>query len=344
MTVSDVNNIVVLDGYTVNPGDNPWDGLARLGSLTVHDRTPPDRVVERCRDADIVLSNKTPLLAESLGQLPRLKFIAELATGYDNLDVETAGRFGIPVANVPEYGTDSVAQHTLALLLELSNRVALHAEAVSAGEWGSSPDFSFCKAPLTELAGLKFGIVGFGRIGRRVGELARAFGMELLAYTPHPERAPDAPPVTWMELPELFAESDVISLHCPSTPGNAGFVNDDLLSRMKRGAFFINTSRGRLVNEEDLARALETGRIGGAALDVVSREPIATGNPLLTSRNCLITPHIAWASLAARRRLTAVAVSNVEAYMRGEPVNIVNSRHLDLDRAEARRSGAKAEE
>jgi glycerate dehydrogenase len=331
-----MTKIVILDGYTVNPGDNPWDDLACLGTLTVHDRTQPNKVVERCRDADIVLCNKTELRAETLEQLDRLKFIAELATGYDNLDIVTAGKLGIPVANVPEYGTDSVAQHTMALLLELCNLVALHDDAVKKGEWGASPDFSFWKAPLTELAGRKFGIIGFGRIGRRVGELAHAFGMEILASAPHPQTYSTSLPAAWRSVSELCAEADVISLHCPSTVENEGFVDEGLLSLMKRDALFINTARGKLVNESALARALNEGRIAGAAVDVVSREPIAFDNPLLSARNCLITPHIAWASLAARRRLTAATLGNVEAFLKGEPINVVNSRYLDRDKAAAR--------
>jgi glycerate dehydrogenase len=327
-----MTRIVLLDGYTVNPGDNPWDDLTRLGELKIYDRSLPGEVVERCRDAEIVLTNKTALRADILEQLTRLRFIAELATGYDNLDIAAAGRLGIPVANVPEYGTDSVAQHTMALLLELCNRVAMHDDAVKKGEWGTSPDFSFWKAPLTELAGRKFGIIGFGRIGRRVGELARAFGMRILAYAPHPQPVSTTLPVEWKSVPELCAEADVVSLHCPSTKANEGFVDAGFLSLMKRDALFINTARGKLVNEVDLARALNEGQIAGAALDVVSREPIASDNPLLSARNCLITPHIAWASLAARRRLTATTVKNVEAFLKGEPINIVNSRYLDRER------------
>jgi glycerate dehydrogenase len=222
----------------------------------------------------------------------------------------------------------------MALLLELCNLVAVHDCAVKRGEWGASPDFSFWKAPLTELAGRKFGIIGFGRIGQRVGELARAFGMEILAYTPHPQAAM-ATPIAWKGVQELCTEADVVSLHCPLTAENEGFVDAGLLSLMKRDALFINTARGKLVNEADLASALNEGRLAGAALDVVSREPIAPDNPLLSASNCLITPHIAWASLAARRRLTAATVRNVEAFLRGEPINIVNSRYLDRDGAAA---------
>ena len=320
--------IVILDGFTVNPGDNPWDSLARLGELVVYDRTSPDKIVERGKEAEIILTNKTPLRAETLTRLKRLRFIAELATGYDNVDTAAAGRLGIPVANVPGYSTDSVAQHTLALLLELCNRVAEHASAVKDGEWAGSPDFSFWKGPLTELAGKKLGIIGFGHIGQRVGEMARSFGMDILAYNPHNRNRPAPFPVTWLGLSDVFAQADAVSLHCPLTAENTEFVDAGLLATMKKSAFLINTARGRLIHEADLARALENGTIAGAALDVVSREPIVPDNPLLHLRNCLITPHIAWASIEARRRLTDTAFKNVEAFLRGEPINIVNSRYL----------------
>lgn len=323
-----INRIVILDGYVVNPGDNPWDGLAGLGDLTVFDRTSSDKIVERGKNADIILTNKTALHAETLAQLKNLRFISVLATGYDNVDIAAAGMLGIPVANVPEYGTDSVAQHTMALLLELCNRVGEHVAAVNRGDWTRSPDFSFWKVPLMELAGKKLGIIGFGRIGQRVGEIASAFGMKILAFNPHNRGFQATFPVTWMELRELFAEADVVSLHCPLTAENSEFVNKDLLSVMKKSAFLVNTARGRLIREEDLARALEKGSIGGAALDVVSREPIAADNPLLSAPNCLITPHNAWATLDARRRLTATAVKNVEAFLQGRRINIVNSRFL----------------
>jgi glycerate dehydrogenase len=320
--------IVVLDGYTVNPGDNPWDDLAPFGELTVYDRTSPDEIVARGEDAEIILTNKTPLRAEIIGRLKKLRFIAVLATGYDTVDSAEAGRRGIPVANVPEYGTDSVAQHTMALLLALCNRVAEHDTAVKRGEWSKAPDFSFCTAPLRELAGKKIGIIGFGRIGQRVGEIARTFGMEILAFNPHHRNRPTPFPVKWMELREVFADADVVTLHCPLTEDNQGFVDESLLLAMKRDALLINTARGKLIHEADLARALETGRIAGAGLDVVSREPIAFDNPLLFARNCLITPHIAWASLDARRRLMAVVVRNVESFLQGTPMNIVNLRDL----------------
>ena len=320
--------IVILDGWTVNPGDNPWDELSRFGELVVYKRTGPGEIVERAQDADIVLTNKTPLRADILASLPKLRFVAELATGYDNVDVAFAGRLGIPVANVPEYGTVSVAQHTMALLLELCNRVGEHAAAVENGEWCQAPDFSFWRAPLVELAGKRFGIVGLGRIGQRVAELAHAFGMEILAYNPRTRSADTSVPVLWKDIPALFAEADVVSLHCPLTSENAQFVDSRLLGLMKETSFLINTARGKLVNEMDLAEALNRGRIGGAALDVVSREPIEDGNPLLTARNCLITPHVAWASIDARRRLTAATVRNIEAFLEGKPINLVNAGFL----------------
>ncbi len=324
--------IVVLDGHTLNPGDNPWDEVAALGELTVYDRTPAELIVERTSEAEIVLTNKTPLTADTLVQLPRLCFIVELATGYDNIDVAAAGQRGIPVTNVPEYSTPSVAQHTMALLLELCNRVGEHAVAVKDGEWCRSPDFSFWHTGLVELAGLKLGIVGLGRIGGQVGVIARALGMEVLAYNRRNRVAPAGLPVTWLECPELFAAADVVTLHCPLTADNRGFVDRRLLGSMKRSAFLINTARGALVNEADLAAALDEGVIAGAALDVVSREPIESDNPLLRARNCLITPHLAWASLAARQRLMTTVAGNIRAFLAGSPVNVVNGKQLGQER------------
>jgi len=320
--------IVVLDGHTVNPGDNPWEPIAALGELTVHECTPADQIAARAGEAEIILTNKTPLSADLMAQLPDLRFIAVLATGYNVVDVAAAGRLGIPVANVPEYGSDSVAQHTFALLLELANHVALHDAAVKAGEWSAASDFSFWNASLTELAGKTMGIVGLGRIGRRVAAIARALGMEVAAFNPRHRTAPDGVPVTWLELSELFAQADVVSLHAPLTDDNAGFVNAGLLGVMKPAAFLLNTARGALVNETDLAQALNSGRIAGAGLDVVAVEPITPDNPLLAARNCLITPHIAWASLAARQRLMATAARNVAAFQEGNPINVVNRDYL----------------
>jgi glycerate dehydrogenase len=305
--------IVVLDGYTLNPGDNPWDELAHLGKLTLHDRTPAEQIVTRARDAEIILTNKTPLTAEMLAQLPSLRFIAVLATGYNIVDVDTARQRGIPVSNVPEYGTDSVAQHVVALLLELCHHVALHDAAVKSGEWTRSLDFCFWKSPPLELVGLTMGIIGFGRIGLRVGGLAQAFGMQVVTAGREIDR-----------IQRVFTEADVVSLHCPLTSENAGFVNRELLRRMKRSAFFINTARGGLVDEHALADALNAGMLAGAAVDVISTEPMRPDNPLLAARNCIITPHIAWASLAARRRLMATTAKNVEAFLSGRPINVVN--------------------
>jgi glycerate dehydrogenase len=316
--------MVVLDGYTVNPGDNPWDALARLGELRVHDRTPSAAIVERAQAAEIVLTNKTPLTADTLAQLPRLRFIAVLATGHNVVDSAAARARGIHVSNVPEYGTDSVAQHVFALLLELCHHVGLHDAAVHAGEWTRALDFCFWKATPLELAGLTMGIVGFGRIGRRVGTLAHAFGMSVIAAGGARRDAPVDHPSAWTTIPQLFARADVISLHCPLTADNAGFVNRDLLRRVKASALFINVARGGLVDEAALAEALNAGNVAGAAVDVVSTEPLRVDNPLRGARNCIITPHIAWASLAARRRLMATTVKNVEAFIAGRPINVVN--------------------
>ena len=318
--------IVVLDGHTLNPGDNPWDELAALGELTVHVRSTPDEVVPRARGAEVVLTNKTVLDAATLAALPELRFVAVLATGYNVVDVAVARARGVRVANVPEYGTDSVAQHVLALLLELAHGVGEHDAAVRAGEWQRCPDFSFWHRPPLELAGLTMAVVGFGRIGRRVGELANALGMRVLASGRPGGSSGAAPPwpgFAWRGVEALFAEADVVSLHCPLTADNAGFVGDALLARMKRTAYLINTARGPLIDEPALARALAEGRIAGAALDVVSVEPIRPDNPLLRAPRCILTPHLAWASLAARRRLMATAVANVRNFLAGTPTNLV---------------------
>lgn len=320
--------IVVLDGYTLNPGDNPWDDLARLGDLQVYDRTDDRDVVARAADAQIVLTNKTYLSRPALQQLPELRFIGVLATGYNVVDIDAASERGIPVANVPEYGTDSVAQHTFALLLELCHHVGRHSAAVKAGRWTQSRDFCFWDSPPIELAGLTLGIVGFGRIGRRVGALANAFGMSVVAAAGTHRVPPTYEPFAWQDRNELFSIADVVSLHCPLTPDNERFVDQSLLAQMKPSAFLLNTARGPLIEERALADALNGGRLAGAAVDVVSAEPIRTDNPLLTARNCLITPHMAWGSLAARRRLMASTVENVEAFLRGEAKNVVNRGNL----------------
>jgi glycerate dehydrogenase len=320
----DTMKIVVLDGHTLNPGDNPWTDLAALGSLTVYDRTREHLVEERARDAVVVLTNKTPLAAETLGGLPHLRFVCVLATGYNIVDVAAAARLGIVVSNVPEYGTDSVAQHVFALLLELCQRVAARNTAVKSGGWAASPDFCFWDTPPIELAGLTMGIVGFGRIGQRVGQLASAFGMRVLVHTRTRRIDPPYAPFAWADLADLVEASDVISFHCPLTAENEKLVDDNFLGGAKPGAFLINTARGALIDEPSLARALASGRLAGAALDVVSEEPIRPDNPLLDAPNCILTPHIAWASLAARRRLMAATVANLEAFLAGNPIHVVS--------------------
>jgi len=314
--------IVVLDGYALNPGDNPWDGVAAQGELSVYDRTPEPLVVERARDAEIVLTNKTPLSAETLGQLERLRFVSVLATGYNVVDVAAAARRGVVVSNVPVYGTDSVAQYVFALLLHFCHNVAGHDAAVRAGRWSESGDFSFWISPLAELRGKTMGVVGFGRIGQTVGRLANCFGMRVLATDDYREHPPEYP-FAWADLSTLLAQSDVVSLHCPLTRDNQGLVNRSTLSLMKSSALLINTARGGLVVEADLAMALNEGRIRGAACDVVSSEPIAPANPLLKARNLLLTPHIAWATLEARRRLMQATAENVAAFIAGSPKNVV---------------------
>lgn len=318
--------IVVLDGYTLNPGDLSWDGLKSLGSCDIYDRTQLGQIVERARDAEIVLTNKTMLDAKSLQALPNLRYIGVLATGYNVVDVVAARQQGVAVTNIPAYGTRSVAQHVFALLLELTQHAGHHATTVRDGRWSASPDWCYWDRPLIELEGLCIGIVGFGRIGQAVASLANAFGMRVLAYDHRGRQMPAAQvlAVQMVDLDSLFRESDVLSLHCPLTAENRGFVNAQKLATMKSSAFLINTSRGPLVNEFDLAAALNAGQIAGAGLDVLSVEPPQKDNPLLTARNCLITPHIAWATHAARARLMKIAVDNLRGFLGGEPVNVVN--------------------
>ena len=315
--------IVVLDGYTLNPGDNPWDEVATLGEFICHDRTPAAQIVERARDADILLTNKTPLSAETIAQLPRLKFIGVLATGYNVVDVAAARARGIPVSNVPIYGTDTVAEYVFALLLNFFRQPQLHSDLIHQGEWNRVNEWTFWRTPHQELAGRTIGIVGFGRIGRRVGEIAAAFKMRVLANDVY-QGDPPAYAVGWRSVPELFAEADVVSLHCNLTPENTGMVRKDLLRSMKQTAYLINTSRGPLVRDADLAEALHAGWIAGAALDVVTVEPLPADSPLLAAPNLTITPHIAWAAVEARRRLTKITAENVTAFLAGTPIHLVN--------------------
>ena len=315
--------IVVLDGYTVNPGDLTWKDLEALGSSTVYDRTPAELTVARANGAEIVLTNKTVLSADIIGRLEQLQYIGVLATGYNVVDVEAARKRGIPVANVPAYGTESVAQMVFAHLLNLTQHVAHHAETVRAGRWSACPDFCYWDTPLIELQGLTMGIIGLGRIGRAVARLARAFGMKVIAYdvttpSPLPEGCKMA------ELDDIFRRADVVSLHCPLTPQTDCLVNKERLASMKPTAFLINTSRGSLIDEQALAEALNDGKIAGAGLDVVATEPPSQDNPLLNAKNCYITPHIAWATRAARKRLLQVSVENIAAFLDGRPQNVVN--------------------
>jgi len=316
--------IVILDGYTINPGDNPWAPVEALGECVIHDRTPPELVLERARDADIILTSKVKLTEAVIAALPKLRYISLLATGYNNVDVAAAAVRGIPVSNVPAYSTQSVAQTAFALLLELTTRVGLHDAAVKAGEWVRCPDHAFWKSTIVELDGLTIGIVGYGTIGRAMAQVAAAFGMKVIAHAPRIPADPGPIPVKFVPLEELFATADVVSLNCPQTPENTGFVNARLLALMKPSAFFINVARGGLVNEAELAAALNSGVIAGAGLDVVAYEPMLADNPLLTAANCIFTPHIAWASLAARKRLMNIVAANIAAFQAGAPVNVVN--------------------
>lgn len=315
--------IVVLDGFTLNPGDLSWAALQALGSCVIHDRTPPSDVVPRAADAEIVLTNKTLIRSDHLHQLPKLQYIGVLATGYNIVDVAAAQARQVPVTNVPAYGTKSVAQTTLALLLELTQHVGHHAHTVRRGKWTASPDFSYWDWPLVELDQLTLGIVGFGRIGRAVAELGRAFGMKILTHSRTQTNELPAG-MRWASLETLFRESDVVSLHCPLTPETERLVNAERIGWLKRSAFLLNTSRGLLIDEYALARALNEGAIAGAGLDVLSVEPPPADNPLLQARNCLITPHVAWATQAARARLMEIAVANVRAFLAGRPQNVVN--------------------
>lgn len=320
--------IVVLDGYILNPGDLTWEGLERLGDTLVYDRTSYDPsdidlIIERSKDAEAILINKTPITRELLDNLPNLKYIGVLATGYNVVDVEAAKEKGIVVTNIPTYGTDAVTQMVFALLLELTNHVAEHNKAVKEGQWSAKPDWCFWNKPLMELSGKTIGIIGYGRIGQSVGQVARAFGMRVLANANRPRRELENENMKYVELDELYKLSDVISLHCPLTEDTKGMINKDSISKMKDGVIIINTSRGPLIVEEDLAVALDSGKVKGAGLDVVNVEPIELDNPLLKQDNCIITPHIAWAPLETRARLMNIAIDNLKAFMDNDPINMV---------------------
>ncbi len=330
--------IVVLDGHTVNPGDTSWEPIAALGELTVYDRTAAEDIVARAAGADVVITNKTPLTAAVLDKLPGLLCIGILATGYDVVDVAYAGKKGIPVMNVVQYGTDAVAQHAMALLLELCRRPALHDESIRAGKWSSCPEFCYWLTPQIELSGLNFGIIGFGAIGRRTGALAHAFGMNVLAASARMtgeevrQKAKQSPdpgyPVRYADLDELLAEADVVSLHCPLTEKTRHLINASSIARMKKGALLLNVARGPLLQEEDVAEALFSGQLGGLGADVLSEEPVRPDNVLLTTPNTVLTPHIAWASLKARQNIITILARNIASWLQGEPRSLVNAAWL----------------
>lgn len=317
-------NIVVLDGYTLNPGDLSWSALEALGNVAVFDRTPPGQVLQRAKDAHIILTNKAIVNAETIHALANLQYIGVMATGYNVVDIQAANARNITVCNVPAYSTASVAQLTFALLLELCQGAGAHSASVHKGEWAASQDFSYWKMPLTELKDKKLAIIGFGQIGQAVAKIALAFGMQVIASHKHPERD-KMEGVMFKDQAACFKEADVVSLHCPLNAENKGFVNAALLASMKPSAFLINTSRGPLIREEDLADALNKGIIAGAGLDVLTVEPPAADNSLLSAKNCVITPHIAWASKEARSRLMEKVVSNIKAFQDGKPVNVIKA-------------------
>lgn len=319
--------IIILDGYTENPGDLSWEGFERLGDVTVYDRTPvrdEKEIQKRIKDAEIVITNKTPLTRETIEACPGIRYIGVLATGYNVVDIQAAKERGIPVCNIPSYGTDAVAQFTFALLLEICHHAAHHSHAVHEGRWSSCEDFCFWDFPLIELAGKTMGIIGFGRIGQAVSRLAMAFGMKVLVYGPRRRPELETENCRYAELEELLGQADVISLHCPLFPETEGMICKETIAKMKDGVILLNTGRGQLVAEQDLADALNSGKVSAAGLDVVSIEPIRPENPLLKAENCLITPHIAWASRESRQRLMDMAAANLEAFLEGKPVHVVN--------------------
>jgi glycerate dehydrogenase len=317
--------IVMLDAYTTNPGDLSWDFMNEYGEVTIYDRTASDKIIERAKEADIIITNKTPITKEIIDCLPNLKFIALMSTGYNVVDYMYLKEKNIPVSNIPSYSTDAVAQLVMSFILELAMNVGPHSQSVKEGEWSECADFCYWKTPLTELSGKTLGIFGLGKIGRAVAERAKAFGMNIVAYAPriHGDE-PDY--ITLLPLEEMLAVSDVVSMHCPLTPETEGIVNDEFITKMKDGAYFINTSRGTVVNEDALADALNSEKLGGAGLDVLSTEPPQTDNPLLKAKNCFITPHIAWASFETRERLVGILRENIKAFISGNPQNVINGK------------------
>lgn len=315
--------IVVLDGYALNPGDLSWNGLQKLGECFIYERSRPEEIYDRIKNADAIITNKAVINEQLIEQLPKLKYIGVTATGYNVVDVQAANRKGIVVTNIPAYSTDSVAQLVFSHILNVVNRVEMHAVSVKSGEWVSNPDFAYWKSPQSELAGKTLGIVGFGRIGRKVAQIGQAFGMNVL-FNNRSQVADNLTGTTQKTMQEVFSESDVISINCPLTAENSEFVNKSLLQTMKASAILVNTGRGGLINEADLAEALNSGIIGAACLDVLSTEPPRPDNPLLSAKNCFITPHIAWATNEARTRLMNITIRNLESFLAGNPQNVVN--------------------
>ena len=315
--------IVILDGHAVNPGDLNWDFLDKYGEVTVYERTPVDEVAARIGDADIVLTNKSPINEKILNACPNIKLVCVLATGYNVVDCEATAKRGIPVCNVPDYGTAAVAQFTFALLLDLCHKVAHHAQSVRDGKWCACPDFCYWETPQMELAGKTIGIIGFGRIGRAVGKIAKAFGMDVIAY--NRSQCDEGKAIgRYVNLEELLTTADIISLHCPLTAENTGMINADTIAKMKTGAILINTARGPLVVESAVAAALESGKLRGFACDVISAEPMVENNPLKSAPNCIVTPHMAWAPIESRKRIQDCTDRSIQAFLNGNPINTVN--------------------
>ena len=315
--------IVNLDGYSTNPGDLSWDMLNKYGDVTVYERTKPEEIIERAKDADVLIINKSYISAEILEYLPKLKYVGLQSTGYNAIDCKAAKEKGIVVSNIPAYSTNEVAQLVFALILEITNNVALHSEAVHNGEWSSCPDFCFWKTPLEELNNKTIGIIGFGSIGKRVANISKAFGMNVLINTPHPDET-YSDEYEFCSFDKLLENSDIVTCHCPLNEKTEKLFNEESFSKMKKTAIFINTSRGQVVDDNALASALNNGMIKAAGLDVLSEEPPKSDNPLLTAKNCVITPHIAWASVEARTRLLAILEQNLKAFVEGKPQNVVN--------------------
>lgn len=318
--------IVVLDGYTENPGDLSWDGLKKLGEVIIYDRTPADKIVERIGDAEAVYTNKTPITKETLDACPSVKFIGVLATGYNVVDVAAAKEKGIPVCNVPTYGTAAVGQYAIALLLEICHHVGDHSNAVKKGDWENCIDWCFWNYPLIELDGKTMGIIGLGKIGYRCAQAAMALGMKVVAFDEYPNKALESDSLKYVSLDELLAQSDVISLHCPLFDSNKGIICKKNIDKMKDGVIIINTSRGPLINEDDLDEALNSGKVFAAAVDVLSVEPPKAGNKLIANPRCLVTPHMAWAPKESRARLMDVAVENLASFIKGTTINAVNMK------------------